>query len=765
MKDFIGKYMPDKVWHIEEEGWQRQLQAVRESQFSIGNGLIGSRGILEEMPAGACPGTYIAGLYDAHGSKVPEIVNLPNPINMRLTTEEEKIGVITMDVLKHKRYLNLRHGLILRKTTFQDTKRERFDYQSIRFLSIEEQNIGAMQVFLTPLDKDCNITVQTGVDTAVSNTGGITEGRKKHFKIAHVYSQGHIEFMRVRTLEKKISVSYATALKVRLGKKSWYTTERGLQLALKKGQTICLTKIFFLGESINKDNRGAEKKVIKNLEKSLKAGFARLLKRHSAAWKKIWKDTDILIKGDKETQKNLRFNIYHMLISAPRDKGKSSIGARTLSGEGYRGHIFWDVEIFMLPFFLYTNPDLAKNILLYRYKRLDQARQIAKARGFKGAMFPWESADTGEEATPEWAKNLDGSIIRIYTHKMEYHITADIAYAIYKYYLVTGDQDFMLRYGFEMLFETARFWASRVEYNKRIRKYEIKNVIGPDEFHENVNNNPYTNLLARWNLSIAYGMFGKMRKNYPHALKVLTEKMDLQKKEVTNWKQVFTKIYFRKTKDNLIEQFSGFFKKKRVKIKELDENFMPVFPKGLALKDTGKTQLVKQADVLLLLYLLSDSFDLKTKKINYNYYAPRTVHKSSLSPAIHSIIASEIGETAKAYRYFYISLNADLANLHHNTEEGIHAASLGGTWQAAVCGFAGMKIIKGVLTFSPKLPAHWKCMAFTAKWRGSSLRVVAENKKLKLTFKARGKQGLRIKVFNKMRILHPNKTFNWEKGG
>lgn len=766
MRDFIGKYIPDKNWFIEEKEWNRNIQALRESQFTLGNGFVGSRGILEELPFGCRPGTYIAGLYDSQGSKVPELVNLPNPISLHITTEEEKIGMVAMDVLQHKRYLNMREGTLIRHTIFQDTKGRRFDYQSIRFFSMDDKNTLAMQIFLTSLDAACNITVQTGIDTSVTNAFGVTEGERKHFRISRVSLHKYIEFMCFRTFEKKIAVSYATALKVKLGRKNWYCREYPLQLDLKKNQTVCLTKIFYLNVSEDKRAIEVEKTAVANLKKNLRLGFNNLFNRHSLAWKNLWKDADIVIKGNDEIQKNLRFNIYHLLICAYYDDGKSSIGARTLSGEGYRGHIFWDAEIFILPFFVYTNPAIAKNMLLYRYRRLEKARQIARAHGFKGAMFPWESADEGCEVTPAWAKNLDGSIIRIHTHEMEQHITADIAYAVYMYYEITGDEDFMLRYGFEILFETARFWVSRLKYNKKTNHYEIKHVIGPDEFHENVNNNAYTNMMAKWNIFTAYGMFFKMKKKHPLAFRELTEKVNLDEKEVKKWKQIVPGIYLKINNDNLIEQFSGFFKRKDIKIKELNENFMPLFPKTVALKDVGQTQLVKQADVLLLLYLLGDRFSSKTKKRNYYYYAPRTVHKSSLSPAIYSIIASEIGEISKAYRYFHISLNADIRNLHRNTNEGIHAASLGGTWQAIICGFAGMRVIKGILSFNPRVPAQWKSISFRVKWRKFTLQVTVKPGSIKLRCNCkenRRKEKLKLRIFGKLKNIYPDRTFIWIK--
>ena len=260
-----------------------------------------------------------------------------------------------------------------------------------------------------------------------------------------------------------------------------------------------------------KDASSYRKDACAIFKKAFNSNFSSLIRDHINAWDCLWKRADIVVEGTANLQQNLRFNIYHMLICGHCDKGFSSIGARTLSGEGYRGHVFWDTEIFILPFFLFTFPDVAKNMLLYRYKRLQASRDIARKNGYKGAQFAWESADTGQEETPKWARDLDRTVIRIHTHEMEYHITADIAYAVYQYYLATGDEKFMDDYGYELLIESARFWASLVTYNKRKKSYDINNVIGPDEFHVGVNNNVFTNMMAKWNLTTACKMFKQLR--------------------------------------------------------------------------------------------------------------------------------------------------------------------------------------------------------------------------------------------------------------
>ncbi|MDH5662319.1 MAG: glycoside hydrolase family 65 protein, partial [Elusimicrobiota bacterium] len=441
----------------------------------------------------------------------------------------------------------------------------------------------------------------------------------------------------------------------------------------------------------------------------------------------------------------------------------SSIGARALTGEGYRGHIFWDTEIFLLPFYLYTFPDVAKNMLLYRYKRLDTTRMRAKKNGFKGAMFPWESAGLGEDETPGWAKDLDGKVIRIHTGKMEHHITADIAYAFYHYYNVTHDEKFFRDYGYGILFETARFWASRVEYNERKRKYEIKQVIGPDEFHVDVNNNAFTNMMAKWNLLIAYNLFQKIRKSNPGFWRKLVQKIGLSAKEVAEWKKIATRISVNKCRGQIIEQFDGYFKKRRVKITDWDENFIPIVSGKLTPRDYAKTQLVKQADVIMLLYLLSDVFSIKTKRENYAYYIDRTIHKSSLSLPVYARMAIDVGDRSRGYRFFHTALRTDISNINNNTYEGIHAACMGGSWQVLINGFAGVKIEKGILSINPKMPRIWRKIIFSLHWRGTLLRLEVKSDKIKIRLVSPGRKKVKIKVFGIVYSLAGDKPFEFER--
>jgi kojibiose phosphorylase len=762
MKNFYSKYWGDELWRIKEIGFKRGLQNIRESQFSLGNGLIGSRAVLEEKPKGAQPGLYLSGLYDSLTAQVAELVNLPNPFYFKFTAFGQKIGITAMDAVSHARTLNTQNGTLSRHTVYSDNKKRRYDYQSIRFLSMDNKNIGVMQIVLTPLDSDLELECQTGIDTSVYNSGVVTEGRKRHFAISELGREDNSKILVIKTSGKQLNVIYRSGLYYKIGaKKRVYAEGDALRIKLRKNQRAVFTKIFYISSFLEKkylqNNKIKSKKVF---SKALKSSFKTLINKHSQAWKVLWDQSDIVIEGTADIQKNIRFNIYHLLICAHFDQGLSSIGARTLSGEGYRGHIFWDAEIFLLPFYAYQYPEAAKNMLLYRYRRINQARALAKEKGYSGALFPWESADSGKEETPGWAKNLDGTIIKIKTAEFEQHIAADVAYACYNYFQISADYDFMEDYGYELIFESARFWASRVRRGKK-GKISIADIMGPDEFHEKVKNNAYTNLMAQWNLKTGQNLYEQLKKK-KKKYNQLKAKLNLTDKEVKQWGKVAAGITIRIKRNKVIEQFDGFFRKNYIEIVNFDENNIPLLPEGVKVKDYNKTQFVKQADVVMALYLLGDNFDYKTKESNFWFYLRRTLHKSSLSAAVHAIMAAEIGALSRAYQFFNVALRADISDLHGNTHEGIHAASLGGVWQCVICGFAGVKITKNMLSLAPYMPLTWQSIKFNLLFKGVRWEFQVRKKEVKVKACIKAKGRLKIIIFGKVHTISANRIYNFK---
>jgi trehalose/maltose hydrolase-like predicted phosphorylase len=452
---------------------------------------------------------------------------------------------------------------------------------------------------------------------------------------------------------------------------------------------------------------------------------------HTTAWAREWEQCDVIIEGDEKAQIALRFNLYHLLIAAPRRDERVSIGAKTLSGYGYRGHAFWDTEIFMLPFFSYTRPEIARNLLSYRWHNLPGARKKASQNGFRGAQYPWESAATGEEVTPTWVPHPTErtQLIRIWTGDIEIHVSADIAYAVYQYWQTSGDDEFLCQRGAEMILETARFWADRAEWKAERGRYEFTNVIGPDEYHDHVDNNAYTNYFARWHLLVACQLVDWLKAHFPKRFEELTEQLTLESGELKNWQSMIDQVFIPSDPETgLIEQFDGYFNRREVNLGKYEDRVISM-QALFGIEEINLTKVLKQPDVLMLLYLHPEAFDDQTVRSNYAYYTPRTDHTygSSLGPTIQSIMACRVGKLEEAYEHFMRAACADLFDIRGNSKDGIHGASAGGLWQAVVFGFAGLQVNSAGWSLHPNLPPGWKRVMFKFCYHGKLQEVEVKN--------------------------------------
>ncbi len=746
-----------EFWIVKEDVWEPTQERVCETRFTLGNGHLCSRGAMEELIPGATPGTYIAGVYDRTGAQITELVNLPNPFYFRIDVEGEKLDLVAMDNVHHSRALDLRHGILHRHTVYRTAHRNRIDYRSRRLVSLANKQLMLLEIAVVPLDADMTISVQTRIDTGVYNQGALSEGQKRHFHPVEFMNKDGLSYLAVETFDNRVLVAYGSALEVQRKNRRTLVADRAVNLRVRRDEKVTFRKYVVVGSSRNSRRSELKRTVIRHLKKVYRNGFAALVNDHRRAWDDRWSVMDVEIEGDPEAARALRFNMYHLCI-AGSEEDDASIGARTLSGEGYRGHVFWDTEIFVLPFFIYTAPAIAANLLLYRYRRLAAARNIAEASGYRGTLFPWESADSGEECTPSWAKNFDGSIVKIVTMEQEQHVVADIAFGFAQYCQATGSGGFFGEYALEVMIECARFWVSRVTYNEDRGQYEILKVMGPDEFHEGVDNNAYTNMMAQWNLRTAIKWCGRARREQPRKMARLARRLGLTAKEIRQWRTIAAEIVVPwSDQRKLLEPFEGYFGLRDSRIKSFDEHKMPVLPASVDWEGVGKTKLIKQADVVMLLYLLGDRFTLDEKKRNYYYYERRTLHKSSLSPAIHSIVGLEVGDESKARHHYSRAVSTDLDNIYGNTAEGFHAAAGGGSWQAAIMGFAGMRPGVSALSFCPHLPGHWQGMRFSVFWRGALLRVHITHKSTEVRCETRSPRGpVQVEVYGKVHEFQPH---------
>jgi kojibiose phosphorylase len=458
--------------------------------------------------------------------------------------------------------------------------------------------------------------------------------------------------------------------------------------------------------------------------------YDQLLAQSAVAWEQYWEQADVLIEGDDRAQLGLRYNLYQLRINVSTHDSRYSIAAKGLTGFGYRGHVFHDTEIFMLPFFSYVLPDIARNLLLYRYHLLPAARAKAAHNGYQGAQYPWESTLNGEETTPLSIVHPEtGEVIPVLNGMLELHITASIAHATWEYYQITADTDFLRDYGAELLLSTAQYWASRVTLDEESGEYVISNVIGPDEWHEHVNNNAYTNVMARHNIEIALQAWQWLQTQAPEKAYRLQQHLEIDEVQMKHWQTVVQHLRILQDPHNgLFEQFEGFFQLApfdQSKYSGRKDSYQSL----LGMQAVQKHQIIKQADVLMLLTVLKQQFDQQTKRVNWEYYYPITDHDygSSLTPALHVVLASELGECEAAYKLFMQSVLMDLENLRGNTPEGIHTACSGAVWQAAVLGIAGLRVTEDGYTTKPMWPEGWTRLAFSFCHKGERIRVDLRN--------------------------------------
>ena len=704
-------------WSIQETSFAPAHLNHSETVFTIGNGYLGSRGVVEEGYPGEVRSTFIHGMFDDVPVVFTELANAPDWMEMEILLDGERFRLDNGEVLAFTRTLDIKTATIQREVRWRSPKGKTTHLKFERFASLADEHLAGVRVEITPLDYKGTIEFRAGVDGGADNLGF------KHWEWLAQGMARHQAWLQCRTQATKVELVMGFHLDIRAGShnrarfKSWDTHNHPTlvgQVNADMGETTRIVKwvTFFTGRDLKNPLASVKNK----LRRMASLKWEQAWEEHRRAWENEWQKCDVVIEGDLEAQLAVRFNLFQLLVSAPRHDERVNIGAKTLSGYGYRGHSFWDTEIFMLPFFTFTRPEIAKQLLSYRWHNLPGARAKASSNGYRGAQYPWESAGTGEEVTPTWLPHPTDrtQMIRIWTGDIEIHISADIAFAIWQYWQASGDDAFMVNRGAEVILETARFWASRAEWNPEHHWYEYNNVIGPDEYHDRIDNNAYTNSLARWNLLTAIKIYGWLEQTSPAAWRRLRRRLALKPAELKDWQSIAGQICILfDSQTRLIEQFAGYFSLKDVNLETLEPRNQSV-QALLGIDGVAKTQVLKQPDVLMLLYLLPDLYDHATLSANCHYYTPRTDHTfgSSLGPSIQSIMASRMGNVKEAYVHFMRAARADLFDVRGNAGDGIHGASAGGLWQAVVFGFAGLHCTAQGWQVSPALPPQWTRLAF-----------------------------------------------------
>ncbi len=732
--------MSDFDWIVLENEFDSNNLGKYEAIMCQGNGYMGIRAAVEERYVSEKRDFFISGTFNKFDeAEVTELPNCPDFFGTEINVSGKPLDLNKGIVTEYQRKLNLKNGEIVRSFIWNTEETGKIRFQFRRFISMKNLHLAAQVIEIEPIDKNLSISINSGIDGQVTNSGvqHFSEVSKRMYaneiiQMIQKTTESGIDFVFNLKSIATINVDFSSVKKtIAMDRRRIWN---GIEKELNIYETLKISKYFnvYTSRDLEFNEKNIELDDIKSmsvesLEKETLKGYESLLAENSELWEtKIWKKAPIKIESiNPMDQLALRFIQYHLAAMTPTHDNRMSIGAKGLSGEGYKGHAFWDTEIFMLPYYTWTFPNISRKLLEYRYLCLDGAKRKAKDNGYEGAMFPWESAwiDDGE-TTPVWgaADILTGEPTKIWSGFIEQHITSDIVFAIWQYYQTTNDEEFMKTYGYEIIFEASKFWISRLEWNEKTYKYEIKEVIGPDEYKEHVNNNSFTNYTAHWTIKKAIELSEntKIKLNGEYDLKM--------------WKDRIDKIELpHPTEEGILPQDDSYLSKEIIDLnKYKNQRHVGSIFKDYNLSQVNKIQVSKQADVLLLMYLFEELFSKEVIRNSWEYYEPKTLHDSSLSLSTHCVLASDMGNRELAYELFRKSADIDLGPNMKSSDHGIHAAAMGGLWQCTINGFGGIRNYHGALRIEPKLPKEWSLLEFKITFQGTELSISIDKEETRI---------------------------------
>ncbi|WP_296707409.1 glycosyl hydrolase family 65 protein [Rhodoblastus sp.] len=713
----------DPMWILAVDGFDPMMESSVESRCTISNGFLGVRGARSTARCELCvvpTRTYVAGLFDSPGIKksAQELVPAADWLFIRIVLQG--CPCHPGDLPAHRMTLDMRRGALLSESHHLSAPDIGLRVRTLRLVSMSERAVGLQLIQLEVEHGEVDVAFEASAEG--TGLGLATDRLDQDFGLWHTRDSG--KRLALATMSS-FQIDGQIVQPISLGplKWSWSWKSRPGQLA-----TFERFVAFERTDSLELD---PGPKARDHLRLAQRAGWRGVVTAHEAAWTSRWLCSDVTIGGDMDAQHALRFAVYHLNGAANPADERVSIGARALTGEDYYGHVFWDTEIFLLPFYILTWPEAARSLLMYRFHTLDGARAKAAGMGWRGALYAWESAATGAEMTPEQVIGPDRMVIAVLCGRQEQHISADVAYAVWQYWQATGDDDFLLQAGAEILLETGRFWASRAGLEAD-GYCHIRGVIGPDEYHQDIDDNAYTNVMARWNIRRALETAALLRERWPARWNSLASRLGLADTELGQWWNVAETM---KTgfdpETGLFEQFSGYFDLEDIDLKKYEGRSVPM-DVVLGRERTQSSQVVKQADVVALLALLPEEFEGETAAKNFRYYSSRCGHGSSLSPAMHGLVAARLGDAATALRFFRQTAGIDLSTTRVGSAGGIHIAALGGVWMLSVLGLAGLSFRSDGISIDPHLPAGWDSVAFSFQWRSRRVKICIDQTERRL---------------------------------
>ncbi|WP_445749034.1 glycoside hydrolase family 65 protein [Polaribacter sp.] len=728
-------YIQPNEWSIIEEGFDPKRVKSSESLFSIGNGAMGQRANFEENYSGKTfQGSYIAGVYYPDKTRVgwwkngyPEyfakVLNAPNWIGIDIKINDETLDLHTCkEVSKFKRELNMKEGWLARSFEAVLQNNIKISVHIKRFLSLELDEIGAIHYQIKPISGDATITFSPYLDASITNEDTnwadqfwdvltIDQNKKQSFIVAKTMKTN---FHTCTFMQSKVFVDGAEVLMDAANSSSEKTASSSYQQNIRKNQIFAIQKFggYIVDRNHQKDALIEAAKEV--LDKAVSFGFDSLLEMQKQSWAKIWEMADITITGDVKAQQGIRFNIFQLNQTYLGTDASLNIGPKGFTGEKYGGSTYWDTEAYCIPFYMATkDQSVARKLLEYRYKHLEKAIENAQKLGFKNgaALYPMVTMN-GEECHNEWEITFE-----------EIHRNGAIAFAIFNYHRYTNDYSYIPEKGLEVLIGIARFWHQRATFSSDKNKFVILGVTGPNEYENNVNNNFYTNYIAKWCINYALENIKIVKNDHISDYLRIKEKTAISDSELAAWKNVADLMYFPYSeKHQVYLQQDGFLDKELITVAALDKSQRPINQKW-SWDRILRSPYIKQADTLQGFYFFEDDFSTEELARHFDFYEPFTVHESSLSPCVHSIQASKLNRMEQAYTFYLRTSRLDLDDYNHEVEEGLHITSMAGTWMSIVEGFGGMRIKNNMLSFEPKIPKQWNSYSFKVNFRNTIVKI------------------------------------------
>lgn len=763
----MNSYLKHDEWCIIEDGFVPENTRASESIFSIGNGAMGQRANFEEKFSGSTlQGSYIGGVYYPDKTRVgwwkngyPEyfakVINSTNWIGIDVYINNEALDLAKCKVSDFRRVLNMKEGYLERSFICELQSGVKVAVKALRFLSMVDSEIGAIRYSVKVINADATVELRPYLDADVHNED--SNYGEKFWDIIDIKGNT-LSYIVCRTKKLDFHIGHAMRnfvyvngqqanVNPQVNASEKYVDNR-FSVNLKSGDEVTLYKFATVISSLNHEKGTFPKVLEKSMDAAIAKGFDRMFEEQKNAWAEIWLHSDITIEGDVAAQQGIRFNIFQLSQTYTGKDERLNIGPKGFTGEKYGGSTYWDTEAYCLPFYMVTHGQkVARQLLLYRYKQLDKAIENATKLGFKdgAALYPMVTMN-GEECHNEWEITFE-----------EIHRNGAIAFAVYNYVRYTNDKSYLVNFGLELLIGIARFWAQRINFSAEKGKYVMLGVTGPNEYENNVNNNWYTNFIACWCMEYAdeAAQYVKSQDSAKYAELVSRIKFD-DSKEIAKWREIRGNMFYPEDKKlGVYLQQEGYMDKEQILVKDLDVKERPLNQRW-SWDRILRSCFIKQADVLQGMYFLEDRFETDTIRRNYEFYEARTVHESSLSPCVHSVLASRVGNGSKAYELYVRTARLDLDDYNHEVKEGLHITSMAGTWISIVEGFGGMRIREDKLNFNPLIPAEWKSYSFKVWYRENTLKINVTNSDVTI-FNEVG-ESLTIKIYGKEQKVLPNSS-------